>query len=172
MSDKSSSDAGAEKDDDDHRGDPRRRTLLTGQVVFKYRNTILDCTIRDVSEGGALLRFRSVVQLPDLFELHLNRGGALLCEPVRHLGDAVAVRVLRRIVQDEDDTRAVKDAVTEPGTVSELLSATGPMSEALDASLAKVPLASPAGEESEKTESESEADSVSLIKDMVEKNLG
>ena len=49
----------------------RNRTLIGGKVIFNQRQSTLDCTVRNLSEDGALLVFPDSVALPDLFELYL-----------------------------------------------------------------------------------------------------
>ncbi|CAN7586205.1 PilZ domain-containing protein [Bosea sp. LjRoot90] len=49
----------------------RNRTLIGGKVIFNQRQSTLDCTVRNLSDDGALLVFPGSVALPDLFELYL-----------------------------------------------------------------------------------------------------
>lgn len=61
----------------------RRETLLPAVVRINQR-TILSCTVRDVSEGGALLEFPEVAELPP--RIRLTIGGSvneIICD-VRH----------------------------------------------------------------------------------------
>lgn len=46
----------------------RKRTLKEGRIVLSDRSTI-DCTIRDLGEGGAKLVFDGLTSLPESFEL-------------------------------------------------------------------------------------------------------
>ena len=48
----------------------RNRTLIGGKVIFNQRQSTLDCTVRNLSEDGALLVFPDSVAVPDLFELY------------------------------------------------------------------------------------------------------
>ena len=48
----------------------RSRTLIGGKVIFNQRQSTLDCTIRNLSEDGALLVFPNSTALPELFELY------------------------------------------------------------------------------------------------------
>jgi hypothetical protein len=50
---------------------PRQKSLLRGRIVFNNQATVVDCVIRDISEGGARLVFSGAVQKPDVFELHI-----------------------------------------------------------------------------------------------------
>jgi hypothetical protein len=59
------------------RSSTRRRVLKTAKLAFKERSATIDCTVRDLSEGGARLEVASVVGIPESFELMLAG------EPVR-----------------------------------------------------------------------------------------
>jgi len=52
----------------DHRDVHRQRTLKGARVVLEDRSTI-DCTIRDISKGGARLVFGDAFKLPETFRL-------------------------------------------------------------------------------------------------------
>ncbi|MFB0493014.1 hypothetical protein ABIE45_005600 [Methylobacterium sp. OAE515] len=52
----------------DRRTAPRRRTLLEGHIELSGGGAI-DCTIRNLSSGGACLRVVSVIGIPDEFVL-------------------------------------------------------------------------------------------------------
>ena len=43
---------------------PRRRTLLGGIVLFGPATLTADCTIRDLSKGGARIRLMAAIGLP------------------------------------------------------------------------------------------------------------
>ncbi|MCJ2055498.1 PilZ domain-containing protein [Methylobacterium sp. J-048] len=53
---------------DDRRASPRRRTLLEGHIEIAGGGAI-DCTIRNLSDGGARLLVVSVIGVPDEFVL-------------------------------------------------------------------------------------------------------
>jgi PilZ domain len=59
------------------RSSTRRRVFKTATLAFKGRSATIDCTICDLSEGGARLKVASAVGIPDSFELMLAG------EPVR-----------------------------------------------------------------------------------------
>lgn len=69
--------AGEEK-----RQDHRRRTLKEGRIALNNWSTI-DCVIRDLSSGGAHLRFSGPTTLPDTFRLIIVKEGTTL--PVKLL---------------------------------------------------------------------------------------
>ena len=53
----------------EHRRSPRRRALKEGKVIFGKGHSIIDCTIDNVSEGGAHIRLTSSHGLPQEFYL-------------------------------------------------------------------------------------------------------
>jgi hypothetical protein len=55
---------------DEQRISNRRRTLKEGRVILSD-STLLDCTIRDMSEGGARIQFGGLTNLPREFRLLL-----------------------------------------------------------------------------------------------------
>lgn len=59
----------------ERRAHQRRRTLLSGLVVFGGGWKSMDCQIRGWSDGGALLRFDGPTILPTMFELRLKERG-------------------------------------------------------------------------------------------------
>ncbi|MET3411145.1 PilZ domain-containing protein [Methylobacterium sp. 1030] len=59
---------------DDRRAAPRRRTLLEGHIELTGGG-VIDCTIRNMSDGGARLKVVSVIGVPDAFVLAYGVGG-------------------------------------------------------------------------------------------------
>jgi len=57
---------------EEQRKTPRSRTLKAGKIVLKLHSSVVDCTIRNLSEGGALLLVPSLVGIPATFELVLE----------------------------------------------------------------------------------------------------
>jgi hypothetical protein len=62
---------------DEQRKAPRRRVLKEGKIVYADGLRVLDCTIRDLSEGGARLLIANTVGLPDSFHLYEKSSGLL-----------------------------------------------------------------------------------------------
>jgi hypothetical protein len=58
-------------EDGDRRSSKRRRTVLRGRVVFNNRSSVLDCTVRDLSDTGAQLTLADVSALPPDFDLEI-----------------------------------------------------------------------------------------------------
>lgn len=57
---------------------PRRRTLKGGRIVFNQRFSVVNCTVRNLSDGGACIEVATSVGIPDDFDLtiepeHVNR---------------------------------------------------------------------------------------------------
>ncbi len=71
--------AGTAKDEE-NRGVHRKRTLKRARAVLDDRSTI-DCTIRDISEGGARLVFGDAFKLPETFRLIIVMSSTIV--PVR-----------------------------------------------------------------------------------------
>ena len=59
------------------RSTARKRMLKGAKITFRRRTATIDCTVRDISDGGARLLLASVIGIPDSFELTIPG------EPVR-----------------------------------------------------------------------------------------
>ena len=57
--------------DQESRTEHRFRTLKRGQIKINGGKSLIDCTIRDLTETGAKLRFENVFPLPEQFELFI-----------------------------------------------------------------------------------------------------
>ncbi|WP_421695203.1 PilZ domain-containing protein [Aestuariivirga sp.] len=55
--------------DPDRRAFPRRRVLKRGKIVFNSSKSVIDCMIRDLSQGGARLACSQTANLPETFSL-------------------------------------------------------------------------------------------------------
>ena len=77
---------------DERRRSRRNRTLKDGKVVFNAGMSLIDCTIRDRTEGGARLQLTIPVKLPKVFELLCVTEGLLYpATIVWHRGDHVGI---------------------------------------------------------------------------------
>ncbi len=57
------------------RSSKRWRAVLKARIVFNTRASVLDCTVRDLSDIGARIYFADTSELPPEFELEIpNRG--------------------------------------------------------------------------------------------------
>jgi hypothetical protein len=64
------SDSGGQ--DSNRRGRDRRSVLKAAQIVFNDRKSVLNCRIRNLSDGGARLELPTSQLLPHEFELHMT----------------------------------------------------------------------------------------------------
>ena len=55
----------------DRRNSTRKRSLLNGRIVFNNRRSVIECTIRDISETGAKILFSHPTPIPAEFELDI-----------------------------------------------------------------------------------------------------
>jgi PilZ domain len=63
---------------EDKRKAARQRSFLRGFIRTLQSPSNVDCIIRDISETGAKLRFRSTPVIADSFELHIPAKGQIL----------------------------------------------------------------------------------------------
>jgi hypothetical protein len=54
---------------------PRRRVLKAGIIAFNDRHSTLPCTVRNVSDTGALIRMPGGLSPPDTFDLIIELDG-------------------------------------------------------------------------------------------------
>ena len=74
------------------RSDPRKKTLKGATIAYRNGHCTMTCTIRDLSETGALLKPADAVHVPDTFKLILFDGVAHDCEVSQRTRDQLAVR--------------------------------------------------------------------------------
>jgi hypothetical protein len=71
----------------------RKRALLGARIVFNNRSSVIDCTVRDLSEAGARLVLGHPLPLPSVFELEMpSKGQTRRCELRWAAGLACGVR--------------------------------------------------------------------------------
>lgn len=63
--------------DIERRGGRRQRTLKRGQIVLKGMHSVIDCTIRDMSQSGARLRVDGYFAAPQEFDLRMVESGTM-----------------------------------------------------------------------------------------------
>jgi len=51
----------------------RSRTLLGGVIAFNNRASTMDCQVRNLSAGGAKVKFTNTAVVPDQFDLQIAR---------------------------------------------------------------------------------------------------
>lgn len=55
----------------ERRSSLRKRAFLKGVICFNKRSSTMECTVRDISDGGARLVVSSAVTVPEAFELFI-----------------------------------------------------------------------------------------------------
>ena len=77
---------------DEKRRSQRKRALKGARIVLNKGNSTLSCTIRSLSEIGALLEFATPSAVPETFELRFDDGTPpRRCVVKRRTGKSVAV---------------------------------------------------------------------------------
>ncbi len=74
--------------------DRRRRTLLAAKVIYNDHQSVLNCTVRDLSQNGAKLIFGVVPTCPKTFDLMFGDGRAHRCEVAYRDGNTIGVHFL------------------------------------------------------------------------------
>jgi hypothetical protein len=59
----------------DQRSSKRHRTFLDGRIIFNNRCSVINCTVRDVSDTGARVAFGHIILIPTEFELEIPKKG-------------------------------------------------------------------------------------------------
>ena len=72
----------------------RRRTLLSAKVIYNESQSVLNCTVRDLSRTGAKLVFQMAPNCPRTFDLVLSSGSVRRCETVYRRENTLGVRFL------------------------------------------------------------------------------
>lgn len=75
----------------DNRTTQRHRTLKGARIVFNNGFSTIECTVRNMSETGALLKVSSVVGVPDTFELVMGDGQKFACVVARRTATELGV---------------------------------------------------------------------------------
>lgn len=113
----------------ERRRSARTRTLIGGKVIFNQRQSTLDCTVRNLSDDGALLVFPDSVALPELFELYLplkresrmvrcrwrdsERIGVSFAAAAKQDDAPVPLDLVRRLRQLEQENATLKARIVE-----------------------------------------------------------
>lgn len=53
----------------EHRSSVRHRVLKRGVIVINSGRSTINCTLRNISKGGAKLQFDSLLGVPDTFDI-------------------------------------------------------------------------------------------------------
>ena len=76
----------------ERRSSPRRKVLKGVKVVYNDGHCILDCTVANLSEGGACLDLPTYVPLPDTVALRFQDGHEHLAQVVWSTSTRLGVR--------------------------------------------------------------------------------
>lgn len=76
----------------DRRRQQRFRVCKGAKIVFNSRACVIDCTVRNISEGGACLVLATPAVLPPQFELAIDNLDTLrYCQVVWHFDTRLGV---------------------------------------------------------------------------------
>jgi hypothetical protein len=79
---------------EEHRQTQRQRTLKGARIVFNDGRSTLECTVRNLSSGGAQLRIAMTLGIPDAFELRLSDDTRHQCTVAWRKADELGVKFL------------------------------------------------------------------------------
>jgi hypothetical protein len=68
-----------EKPTQERRDVARRRALKTARIIFKGHCSTIDCTVSNLSDGGACLKVETSIGIPDTFDLVLDPASVRNC---------------------------------------------------------------------------------------------
>jgi hypothetical protein len=68
-----------EKPTQEHRNVARHRALKGAHIAFKGHGAVIDCVVRNLSDGGACLNVESSIGIPDSFDLVLDHASVRDC---------------------------------------------------------------------------------------------
>ena len=101
------------------RSSVRKKLFLRGFIRTPKSNSSIDCMVRDLSEGGAKLRFKCTPLITDVFELHIPTKGAVLQSKLVWMNNCEAgvsfvsdySEIFIRVTVLEDEIAALKDTL-------------------------------------------------------------
>lgn len=81
-------------DKQEHRSHPRFKVYKGGKISFNNETSIVDCVVRNLSEGGARLQFPSHFDCPRFVVLRISGGNAYNCEVRQFANNIMGVKFL------------------------------------------------------------------------------
>jgi hypothetical protein len=57
----------------ERRRSKRTRTILSGNIIFNNRMSVVDCVVMNMSSSGAKLLLSNTLQVPNVFELYIPK---------------------------------------------------------------------------------------------------
>ena len=70
---------------------PRRSAIKGGRIVFNRASSTINCTMRNYSDGGALLDVASILGVPKAFDLRLEGHPSRSCTVIWKRADALGI---------------------------------------------------------------------------------
>ena len=79
--------------EDEKRNSPRQRVLKAAKIITMDNTSVVDCTVRNLSDSGAQLVIEKSVKMPDEFQFFLANGDTVRdAELAWHRGDRVGLK--------------------------------------------------------------------------------
>ena len=88
----------AQIDKNNQRAHARHKVFKGGKVSFNNDSSMVDCIVRDLSEGGARLEFQSHFDCPRFVILRISDGDAYNCEVRQFANNIMGVKFLGEFV--------------------------------------------------------------------------
>ena len=96
--------------EDDHRSErswtkrhQRRKVFKGGKITFNNGSSVLDCTVRDLSESGAKIEIKDKFAFPRLVTLLISDGAEYQCAVARVINNSIGLRILK-VLQKGDNS--------------------------------------------------------------------
>lgn len=104
----------------ERRRQQRYRTLRSGKIVFHDRRSVIDCLVRNLSDGGSCLQVNSTLGIPNSFQLLIDGDEvSYRCQVIWISANRIGIELIRshsnktKLDQNEDDGRASSSPQTE-----------------------------------------------------------
>ena len=68
--------ASTERSEAERRAERRIRTLKRARIIFNNGYSVFDCTVRNISSGGALLDIPNLLGIPSHFDIEMDAARA------------------------------------------------------------------------------------------------
>jgi hypothetical protein len=72
----------------------RHRALKSAQIRFYNANSVIDCTIRNISDTGAKLSVATPIGIPEFFELRQTSQPNRHCRIIRRRANEIGVQFI------------------------------------------------------------------------------
>jgi PilZ domain len=100
----------------DKRRSNRMRSLLTGRIIFNNRYSVIDCTVRDLSDTGARIAFAHPIEVPLEFELDIpKRGPAVRARVMWSNGNDHGISFINTSTVDPSSSENPHDLTVDDG---------------------------------------------------------